>query len=56
MRLAARSQALSVRHRVWEAALPLRVGIALMLGWFYLPSPRLRLSSGRHLALPKPHS
>jgi hypothetical protein len=38
MRLAARSQALSMRHRVWEAALPLRVGIALMLGWFY-PAP-----------------
>jgi hypothetical protein len=38
MRLAARWQGLSVRHRVWEAAFPLSAGVALMLGWF-LPAP-----------------
>jgi GNAT superfamily N-acetyltransferase len=38
MRLAARSLGLSVRHRAWEAALPLSAGIALMFGWF-LPTP-----------------
>jgi GNAT superfamily N-acetyltransferase len=38
MRLAARWQGLSVRHRVWEAALPLSAGVALMLGLF-LPTP-----------------
>lgn len=38
MRMAARWQGLSVRHRVWEAALPLSAGVALMLGLF-LPTP-----------------
>jgi GNAT superfamily N-acetyltransferase len=38
MRLAARSQGLLVRHRVWEAAFPLSAGVALMLGLF-LPTP-----------------
>jgi hypothetical protein len=38
MVLAAHSQGLSVWHRVWESALPLSVGIALILGWF-LPTP-----------------
>ncbi len=38
MRLAARWQGLSVRHRAWESAFPLSVGVALMLGWF-LPTP-----------------
>ena len=38
MRLAARSLGLSVRHRAWEAALPLSAGIALIFGWF-LPAP-----------------
>src|SRR5215210_683281 len=38
MRLAARSQGLSVRHRAWEAAFPWSLGIALMLGWFF-PAP-----------------
>jgi ribosomal protein S18 acetylase RimI-like enzyme len=38
MRLAARSQGLLVRHRVWEAAFPLSAGVALILGLF-LPTP-----------------
>jgi hypothetical protein len=38
MRLAARSLGLSVRHRAWEAALPLSAGIALLFGWFF-PTP-----------------
>jgi ribosomal protein S18 acetylase RimI-like enzyme len=38
MRLAARWQGLSVRHRLWEAALPLSAGVALMLGLFF-PTP-----------------
>ena len=38
MRLAARSQGLLVRHRVWEAAFPLSAGVALMLGLFF-PTP-----------------
>ena len=38
MRLAARSLGLSVRHRAWEAALPLSAGIALIFGWFF-PTP-----------------
>ena len=38
MRLAARWKGLLVRHRVWEAAFPLSVGVALMLGLF-LPTP-----------------
>jgi GNAT superfamily N-acetyltransferase len=38
MRLAARWQGLSVRHRVWEAALPLSAGVALMFGLFF-PTP-----------------
>ena len=38
MRLAARSQGLLVRHRVWEAAFPLGAGVALMLGLFF-PTP-----------------
>ena len=45
MRLAALSQGLSVRHRVWEAALPLSAGIALMLGWFF-PTPGSVYSRG----------
>ena len=35
MRLAARWQGLSVRHRVWEAAFPLSAGVALLLGLFF---------------------
>jgi GNAT superfamily N-acetyltransferase len=38
MRLAARSQRLLVRHRVWEAAFPLSATVALMLGLFF-PTP-----------------
>jgi len=38
MRLAARSQGLSVRYRAWESAFPLSVGIALTLGVFF-PTP-----------------
>ena len=38
MRLAARWQGLSVRHRAWEAALPLSACVALMLGLFF-PTP-----------------
>jgi hypothetical protein len=38
MRLAARLQGLSVRHRAWESAFPLSVGIALTLGVFF-PTP-----------------
>jgi GNAT superfamily N-acetyltransferase len=38
MRLAARSLGLSVRHRAWEAALPLSAGIAVIFGWFF-PTP-----------------
>jgi hypothetical protein len=38
MKLAARLQGLPVRHRAWEAAFPLSVGVALMLGWFF-PMP-----------------
>ncbi len=38
MRLAACWQGLSVRHRVWEAALPLSAGVALLLGLFF-PTP-----------------
>jgi len=35
MRLVARSLGLMVRHRAWEAALPLSAGIALLFGWFF---------------------
>src|SRR4028118_1359288 len=35
VRLAARWQGLSVRHRVWEAAFPLSAGVALLLGLFF---------------------
>ncbi len=38
MKLAARLQGLTMRHRAWEAAFPLSVSVALMLGWF-LPTP-----------------
>ena len=38
MKLAARLQGLSVRHRVWEAAFPLSFAVALVLGLF-LPTP-----------------
>jgi hypothetical protein len=38
MKLAARSLGLMVRHRAWEAALPLSAGIALIFGWFF-PTP-----------------
>jgi ribosomal protein S18 acetylase RimI-like enzyme len=38
MVLAARSKGLSVRHRTWESAFPLSVGVALILGVF-LPTP-----------------
>jgi ribosomal protein S18 acetylase RimI-like enzyme len=38
MKLAARSQGLSVWHRAWEAAFPLSASVALMLGWFF-PTP-----------------
>lgn len=38
MRLTARSQGLSVRHRAWESAFPLSVGVALAFGVFF-PTP-----------------
>ena len=38
MRLAAHSQGLSVRYRAWEAAFPLSIGAALLLGVFF-PTP-----------------
>src|SRR5919202_369373 len=38
MKLAARLQGLSVRHRVWEAAFPLSFAVALVVGLFF-PMP-----------------
>ena len=38
MRLAARWQGLSVRHRAWEAAFPLSASVALIFGLFF-PTP-----------------